>query len=252
MRGEALDTVVSPALRRRAWLRPLVIFAGLLAAILVAQLTPIHDRLGDVSGWKSWLESTGGWARLVFVASTALLVAVGTPRLILSFVGGMVFGVAEGLLWSLLGSLAGAYMLFVVSRWAGRAWMQRRVAGHPRMSRLALASPTIWGVALVRQAPAPGFLTTVMLAMTPMRHGAFSIGSLIGYVPGALAAALCGSGVISASLSHAIPRVAAALGVVLLMGWAAARLYGRPVGGLAANGATEDHREDARESAPPV
>jgi uncharacterized membrane protein YdjX (TVP38/TMEM64 family) len=49
---------------------------------------------------QQWLSRQGGWAWLAYVAAGIGLVSIGFPRIVLSALGGAMFGVALGTLWS--------------------------------------------------------------------------------------------------------------------------------------------------------
>ena len=158
------------------------------------------------------------------VATTALLVAVGAPRLALAFSAGAMLGAPAGLAATLAGSLVGSLATFAAVRFAiprerAEAWLSRRLAGHPRLAAATRDGNGAAFVVLVRQIPAPGILATVLLALTPrISAGAFLAGTFLGFVPGASLAVLAGAGLLSSGSAHllALPATAAAAGFAVL------------------------------------
>jgi uncharacterized membrane protein YdjX (TVP38/TMEM64 family) len=97
--------------------------AWLATSIDPEVLTP--DRITE------FLESTGIWAPLVFVAVMALAVVVSPiPSLPLDIAAGAFFGWLGGGLLAVVGATIGAAASFAIARWLGREFVERLVGGH--------------------------------------------------------------------------------------------------------------------------
>jgi uncharacterized membrane protein YdjX (TVP38/TMEM64 family) len=79
---------------------------------------------GQAASWcvdkgqvRTWLESWGSLAPLVFILVQACQVLTPLPLEITGFLGGFVFGVKAGLLFSTLGITLGSSLLFGLGRW---------------------------------------------------------------------------------------------------------------------------------------
>ena len=179
--------------------------SSLLLLVVVCSLliysTPMKDLLGEDQQVKSWLAATGSAAPAVFTLATALLTAVGMPRLLFCSVAGLVFGFTWGFVWSHLGTLLGAYATFLFARWSGRAYILQR---FPRIK--AWSEPIQqrgWlSVLIIRQLPVSGLYNDILLGLSSVGHGDFWIGSAFGFLPLGVAATLIGAGVVKADMAQ--------------------------------------------------
>ena len=163
------------------------------ATLLAVNFTPLRQYVQNIQWIKARLGETGVLAPVVFLVASTVLIAVGVPRLALCGVGGVVFGFVTGAILSQLSSLFGSYATFLFARWGGREWAERRLRTRPGL-RFLNARPSITAIILARQLPVAGLLINLGIALTPVRHGVFLAGSLIGLVPGTVVATLLGSG----------------------------------------------------------
>ena len=206
---------------RRATLKLLLLIAVTALCLGIVYLTPLRDWLRDVQSLKRQLKDAGLWAPAIFAGGTALLVAVGCPRLLCSAVGGMVFGFGEGLALSLAGSMAGSYGTFLFARWSGREWVQRTLSRFPARGRLmaTLAQPSVAAVFWARQLPVTGVFTSLLLGLTPVRQRVFLLGSTLGFLPTAAIVSLAGSGVGKGSAWASFGQIGGAAAGVLAVVW---------------------------------
>ncbi|MFM8332894.1 MAG: TVP38/TMEM64 family protein [Candidatus Methylumidiphilus sp.] len=185
----------------RRW--PGVVHGGVLLATLalgvLVYCTPLQAWLAEGEAIKAQLRPLGVAAPLLFSAAAALLTAVGVPRLLLCSLAGMAFGFAWGLAWAQLGTVLGSYAVFLLVRWRGRAYT---LAHFPRLSGFtqSLESRGLLAVLLIRQLPVNGFYNSVFLGLTPVSHGEFLLGSLLGFLPLGVTACLLGAGLIQSEM----------------------------------------------------
>lgn len=171
------------------------VFLAVIALGATVYFTPLKTWLAQGQLIKDQLALFGLAAPLVFTAATALLTAFGIPRLLLCSLGGMAFGFAWGLAWTLIGTLLGSYAVFLFVRWRGQDYALNR---FPRLRGFSqnLESRGLLSVVLIRQLPLNGFYNTVFLGLTPVGHGDFLFGSLLGFLPLGVTACLLGAGLI--------------------------------------------------------
>jgi uncharacterized membrane protein YdjX (TVP38/TMEM64 family) len=180
---------------------------SLLAALVALAFALRHAPLGeDLERARRVLAGESGeelprWSLVTFAALNAGLVALGFPRLVFHAIAGALFGFAVGLGVSLGASVLGSVALVAFARWA-QPW---RAAGaeEPRSAaRLfdALDRRPLLAVFLARQAPLSGLLVNLVLGWSrvPARH--VVVGTALGYLPSAAAAAFAGQGLRSASI----------------------------------------------------
>ena len=204
--------------------RPLLPVALVLLGLAALHGTPLGDAQGDYLRLKSWLDAQGTAAPLWFMLGGGLLVAVGVPRLTLYFLGGMAFGFAAGLLYAQLASTLGATLTFVTARWAGRDWVEARLAHHPALRRL-LDQRSALAVLMLRQLPISSLAISLALGVRHMPAGVFLLGSFLGFLPQGIPFALLGSGLGKTSLWLSLAQVAVGALMLLAMTGSGLHLY---------------------------
>ncbi len=199
---------------RLAW-RPALLLAGLVGAGLL-----LHDAgLRSVAG-------TGQHGPLAYVLLGAAACAVGMPRQVVAYAGGLAWGfwpgAALGLAAQLLGCAATLFWSRLVARrWAAR-WLQRRAAG--RLARLDafLARNPFTATLTLRLLPVGSNLVVNLVAgVSAVPAGSFLAASALGYVPQTMVFALLGGGVrvehgLQIALAAALFALSLLLGATLL------------------------------------
>ncbi len=178
-------------------------------------LLPYEDMPGEVAAIGEQAASLGWYGPVVFALVTALMTGIGVPRLLMTGVAAALFGFAWGLLVSQIGVLAGAYATFALARWSGRETGLERWSRLRRFTGL-LSEQGIVPVLLIRQLPLSSFFINLLLGLTAVRTRDFFIGSVIGFLPEAIPAALIGAGLVQGSYAETLKYLLA--GVLLLVG----------------------------------
>jgi uncharacterized membrane protein YdjX (TVP38/TMEM64 family) len=123
-------------------------------------------------------------APLGFLAVHVLASLLFVPRTLLALVAGLMFGVGWGIFWAEIGSVAGASAGFLIGRYinSGLIDLEQRAGVGPILRRVEREG---WrAVALIRLIPlVPHSVANYGLALTRLRLGAFTFGSLIGQLP---------------------------------------------------------------------
>ncbi len=161
----------------------------LLVLGLVAGLWILGRRAGaEVPRFAQWVESLGALGPLVFIAGYAVAVVAFVPGSALTLAAGAIFGIGRGVLYAFTAATLGAAMSFLVSRYAARAAIERRIAGNERFAAIdrAVAADGRRIVFLLRLSPAfPFTLLNYALGLTRVRFVDFVVAS-IGMLPGTL------------------------------------------------------------------
>jgi len=200
------------ALSSKEWL-----WLGVLASLLlITYLSPLKSHLTHMQEIKSLLAGYGAMAPLVFVCVMSIITAIGIPRMVIYPVGGLVFGFAEGLAWSLLATVTGAYLTFLYARWTGRSLVIKKWPAMAKITTKLDGRGTV-SVALLRQMPSPGFLTNLLFGLSSVRTRCFLMGTALGSIPSAIPATLIGSSVSHGSHDHRILYTATSVAVLLVM-----------------------------------
>lgn len=196
--------------------RPLLLVCGLVAAGLAFR------ELGLDTG----IEAAGRHGPAAFVLVGSLGCAVGVPRQVVAYAGGLAFGFWPGALLALLAETLGCaadvlWARMVAREWAGR-WLAR--VGGGRLDRLNrfLSANAFSATLTLRLLPVGSNLLLNMLAgVSGVAFVPFLAGSVLGYVPQTVVFALLGGGVrvsqgLQVAVAAALFAVSIALGFWLL------------------------------------
>ncbi|MFM9943347.1 MAG: TVP38/TMEM64 family protein [Hyphomicrobiaceae bacterium] len=201
------DVVETRGETRRLLLLAVVIF-GLLLAL---HFTPLKAWMDDLQAMKQLVQGYGWKAYAGFWLASVAAIALGVPRLALCGLAGALFGFVAGGLVSLASSILGSYGAFLLARWSGREWAERKLAGASDGLRQLLATPSIGSIFIARQLPVPGILVNALIGVLPTPHRTFLIGTALGYLPSTAIVALAGSSLGKDSLGLAMTQVSLAM-----------------------------------------
>ena len=177
--------------------RVLMLGAFLIIAAWLLTLTPwgrgaTFDRVAQL---QQWLAQWGVWAWLAFAVAGTGLVSIGFPRIILAAVGGAMFGVVLGTLWSTVAAALAILAPFLYSRHLGRELVARRMGSRLQRFDELLGQHGFMVVMLIRLCPVGNnFLTNYLAGVSAIPLGTFLAASFVGYLPQSLIFALLGSG----------------------------------------------------------
>jgi uncharacterized membrane protein YdjX (TVP38/TMEM64 family)/rhodanese-related sulfurtransferase len=163
------------------WLLGLTLLAAVGAAIV------LRDRF-DAAALQAWVEGAGVAGPLLFMALYALATVLFLPGSVITLAGGALFGPVWGTLWNLTGATIGASLAFLISRYLGADWVERRAG--PRIKRLddGVTAEGWRFVAFVRLVPLfPFNLLNYALGLTRIPFAAYVLATWIFMLPGAIA-----------------------------------------------------------------
>ncbi len=194
------------------------IFMVMVGLVIAVYQTPLGEWLADGEIIKAQLAQFGSAAPLVYTLATAILVAAGTPRLVLCSLGGMAFGFAWGLIWSQIGSLLGSYVIFLFIRWRG---INFTLHHFPRLRGFSqrMENKGWLSVVILRQLPLNGFYNNALLGVTSVSHGNFLLGSLLGFLPLGIPASLLGAGLIQRDFLKGMQYITFGFACSVLLGF---------------------------------
>jgi uncharacterized membrane protein YdjX (TVP38/TMEM64 family) len=166
------------------------LFGGLLLG-----LTLRYRHLIDLEVLRSVLSGLGPWAPLglvlVFVLQQLMPVF---PNFLLIALAGLLFGLPWGVLWSWLGSVAAAALLYGL----GTRWGRRLIRGMGGDEHLVQAESLMlrrgaWAVLGIRMIPVlPSYLVSYLAGILRLPFGVYLLGSALGVLPGTVLYALLG------------------------------------------------------------
>jgi uncharacterized membrane protein YdjX (TVP38/TMEM64 family) len=182
---------LSAAFVRLAW-RPALLLVALVGAGLV-----LRDTLGDgaTETINELIGRRDAAAVAGFVLMGALLSAVGVPRQIVAYAGGLGFGLAGGMALAMAGQILACVIDFVWARLLARAWVRRRMRSRLARFDRFLTANTFTATLMLRLSPVGNNTALNLLAgVWGVAPGPFLAGSAIGYLPQTLVFVLAGTG----------------------------------------------------------
>lgn len=190
--------------------RPALLLLGLVSAGLALRHL----------GLDAEIVAAGQHGPLAFVGLGAAACALGVPRQVVAYSGGLAFGFWPGATLALLAEVLGCIGNFYWARWAARAWTARLLArGGGRLERLSrfLGANAFAATLTLRLLPVGSNLLLNLLAgVSGVAAGPFLAASALGYVPQTAVFALLGGGVrVSQGAQIAVAAVLLALSVAL-------------------------------------
>lgn len=211
--------------------RLLILALVALVIVLTLHFSPLRVWIEDLRGLKQNIGTYGWKAPALFAAGSVVAIAAGIPRLALCGLAGLLFGFVVGMAVAMVSGVLGSYGAFLLARWGGRGWAERRLAGASERLRAVLAEPSIIAIFIARQLPVPGIVPNVLLGLLPTPHRTFLAGTILGYLPSNAIVALAGSSLGKDSLETAITQVSLSMAGLaafsLLLVWLQQRLKAR-------------------------
>jgi len=190
----------SPQLK---WKWFFVILAGLISLLIYhynsqlwIQAVKFWDILPDHHRLKDFIFSFGAYSPLAFILLQIIQVVVAPiPGGAIEFLGGYLFGVEAGLLYSTIGLTLGSWVAFslakIFERWAVEKFVSPKTM--KKFDYLVSHEGVILSFLLFLVPGFPKDALCYMLGLTPMHLGTFLIISTLGRIPGTLMATLQGA-----------------------------------------------------------
>ncbi len=196
--------------------RPAVLLLGLIAAGLA-----FRDLRLDAG-----VESAGQNGPIAFLIGAAAACAVGVPRQVVAYSGGLAFGFWPGAALALLAEILGCAIDLFWARLVARSWAMRwldRIEGGriDRLNRFLVANAFTATLTLRLLPVGSNVLLNLLAGVSNVAAGPFLLASVLGYIPQTAVFALLGGGVrvsqaAQVALAVALFAASIALGFVLL------------------------------------
>src|SRR5215210_6972865 len=157
-------------------------------AVLAALHLLRHQVGGYVLQFAEWVDGLGAWGPVVFILGYAVAAVAFIPGSLLTLAAGIIFGLAKGTVYTLIGATLGASLAFLVARYVARGRIERRIEGNARFAALdrAVGREGFKIVALLRLSPIfPFNLLNYALGLTKVRFLDYLLAS-IAMLPGTL------------------------------------------------------------------
>ncbi len=143
----------------------------------------------------AWVASHAALAALVFVLLYALVVAFSLPvAVVITPVGGFLFGMWLGGLLSVIGATLGSVALFLAARTAFHDLFRARAGATLARLEDGFRRDSFSYLLFLRLVPVfPFWLVNIVPALLGMRLGPYTLATLIGIIPGAVVYASVGA-----------------------------------------------------------
>lgn len=184
------------------WILFLCILAGLSFLIIYQynsqlwnQIVKLYDLLHDRQQLKGFIRSFGAYSPLAYILLQIIQVVIAPiPGGAIEFLGGYLFGVKAGFIYSMVGLTLGSLVAFSLARIFEKIAVEKFVSKETRkkFDYLVEHQGAILSFILFVIPGFPKDALCYILGLTPMHLGIFLIISTIGRIPGTLMACLQG------------------------------------------------------------
>jgi len=189
--------------RKWTWILPLCIFMGVLSFLIYYYnsqiwlcITRVYHLYQDQEAFKKVISSYGAYAPLAYILLQILQVVIAPiPGGAIEFLGGVLFGVKAGLVYSMIGLIVGSWLAFSLARIFEKVAVEKFVSEETRkkFDYLVEHEGVILSFILFLLPGFPKDALCYILGLTPMHLGIFLVISTIGRIPGTLMATLQGA-----------------------------------------------------------
>jgi uncharacterized membrane protein YdjX (TVP38/TMEM64 family) len=184
------------------WVLFLCILAGVAFLIIYQynsqlwnQIVKLYDLFHDRRQLKGWIRSFGAYSPLAYILLQIIQVVIAPiPGGAIEFLGGYLFGVKVGFIFSMVGLTLGSLVAFSLARIFEKIAVEKFVSEETRkkFDYLVEHQGAILSFILFLIPGFPKDALCYILGLTPMHLGIFLIISTIGRIPGTLMACLQG------------------------------------------------------------
>jgi uncharacterized membrane protein YdjX (TVP38/TMEM64 family) len=161
-----------------------------------AQVIKVYHLYQDHQEFKKTISSYGAYAPLAYILLQIIQVIIAPiPGGAIEFLGGVIFGVKAGFIYSMIGLLIGSWIAFNLARIFEKIAVEKFVSEQTRkkFDYLVEHEGVILSFILFLLPGFPKDALCYILGLTPMHLGIFLIISTIGRIPGTLIATLQGA-----------------------------------------------------------
>jgi uncharacterized membrane protein YdjX (TVP38/TMEM64 family) len=147
-------------------------------AVLVALWAPVAQLGASPAAWRDWLEGLGPLGPVAFfLLNVAQIVVAPIPGYPVQILGGMLFGLIPGSIYTVGGMVAGGTLAAWLGRRLGRSWLEKRLGAETLAHWGAIARIdsfwTWWLILLIPLGDIPYFFAG--LSKIPLRRFALAI-----------------------------------------------------------------------------
>lgn len=163
----------------------------LLTIVLIFTVASIIHKILNMdinpSDIQKYVTSFGKLAPLVYIVMFALVPLTLFPDSVLAIGGGLIFGLAKGYIYTLIGALLGASLSFYISRKLGRNFVKKITKEKLDTVEEMINSKGFFVILLLRLIPLfPFDIISYGAGLTNIKYRDFLFATIIGTIPGIL------------------------------------------------------------------
>lgn len=210
----------------RPILKGLIMLAVLGASVWLVRSMGLTDMLRDAEWFSQHVLGSGPLSILIYLGVTTAATALGMPRQVVSFLGGMAFGVVFGTLLATLGTGLGCLACTAYARFSGREFVERTFGSKlAKMDKLLTVSPFRMALTIRLLPVGSNLLTNLAAGVSSIRIWPFVIGSTVGYLPQNFVFALFGGGMNAESTQGVALSVVVSVLLFVVSAWLGASIF---------------------------
>lgn len=168
-----------------------LLLVGALLGVLI--YFDVHEQLLRLL---EWMDQQGPMAALLFIVLMAVFVVLCLPGIFMTIGAGFVFGVIEGTVYIVIGTVIGATLAFLIARHLFGERASKFILAHSNLHVVGneMAKHDFKVVMLTRLIPFfPGKLSNYFFGLTSFSLRGYVLGSFVGFIPFSLHNAYIGS-----------------------------------------------------------
>lgn len=117
----------------RGWWRPVILILAVISLLIIARVSGIGERLGEL---RDWIVSLGYLGPLVFILLYAVAVIAAIPGSAITVAAGALFGSVIGVILVSIASVLGASLSFLIARYFARDAVSNWLSKNERFKKL--------------------------------------------------------------------------------------------------------------------
>lgn len=192
-----------------------LLFIACAAAAIIAGHSLVEISPQQV---KFWLLHAGAWAPILYIFLYVIATVLVFPSTPLNMLGGAIFGLWFGLVWTSFAAIVAAIVSFVFARTLGREAVAKRLAGRWQAMDVGMRQGGVSYMFAIRMVPMmPYGLVNFAAGLTSVRFRDYVVGTALGTVPTIFPYVLLGCYGLKAIKTGELLPVAGALALVGLL-----------------------------------
>jgi len=193
-----------------------------IATFIAAMITLVYLVMFriDLSALHDVITDAGIWAPAIFILMTVVVIVFFLPSIVLTLTGGLLFGVAYGFLYNIIGITLGATAAFLISRYFAFDWLNKKLSTRLDPVMKGVAEEGWRFVAMVRLVPFMPFnILNYALGLTEIRTGQYVVATGICRIPFCIAYTYLGhlGAEAAAGERNLVQHVLIAIGLIAIM-----------------------------------